>query len=322
MLAALQCARSDFFVNQAWAIDWHRFVAGTVMQPYQDRVGMLPYLRWAGHNAWVALCLTKYGQMTFWEARYQEPMSVEKFASLLAGVVSVLALLAFCVAYGRKRLRLWWLPSVFMLLILMVSLDVRSEHNVWTPYDLPHACLFGAAAICALEGQWAAMLLLFAVDVPVRETALFLVAVFLPLGLRGGKRRTLIMAALMLAYWVGWRLLEHRWFGHNPSDVASYHANNLHELLYPHHWPQIFSLGAYLVPFLILERKRLAERPRWLLFASLACMPVVAYYGVWGETRIWLEWTLPWAVLAAMEAEDFIYEIRDKSAGIYQGILR
>jgi len=52
---------------------------------------------------------------------------------------------------------------------------MRATTNYWYPYDLPHAALFGMAALFALEELWLPMLLCFGLDVPTRETSLFLV---------------------------------------------------------------------------------------------------------------------------------------------------
>ncbi|HEV2274937.1 MAG TPA: hypothetical protein VGR96_12275, partial [Acidobacteriaceae bacterium] len=116
-------------------------------------------------------------------------------------------------------------------------------------------------------------------------------------------RRRLGAAAILLmaAGWAAMRLaIQHR-FAHNPSELGPRLGLNLHTLLLPHHWPQLFSAGGYLVLFVWLERRRLPRRHQLFLWAALLCAPLTLYFGIWVETRIWLEWTLPLAVLAAAE---------------------
>ena len=83
---------------------------------------------------------------------------------------------------------------------------------------------------------------------------------------------------------------------------------NLQELVNPAHWPQLFSVGGYLVLFLWLERARLRPGDRILLYVALLCAPVTMYFGVWSETRVWLEWTLPLAALGAAEFSSWIVD--------------
>jgi hypothetical protein len=278
--------------------------------PYQGRVGMMPVLRWAEQNGVMVRSAAKYQSMMIVASKYSEPVSVEKFTSMLVGLISLLILLGYCVWYSRRRgFAPWWLPSVLMLAILTVTLTMRSEHDVWTPYDLPHALLFGIAVMCAFESEWVPMLVLFALDVPLRETSIYLLVVSVPMswmawqpvGLRNV--RVGLMAAGMGAYWLAWRIAIERRFANNLNDTGLHWGANLHELLFPHHWPQMFSVGGYLILFVWLERRRLPEKSKLLLWCTLVSVPVTLLFGRWGETRIWLEWTLPWALLAATELE-------------------
>jgi hypothetical protein len=311
-LFTVQCVRSTFFNNES-SLDWSTYAAGTAALPYQGRVGMVPVLRWAQRTGWMVRGAARYQVMMVAGARYREPVTVEKFASLLVGLAAAFVLLGYAVWYGRRRgVGLWWLPSVLLLGILTVSLVVRSEHTVWTPYDLPHTALFGIAVMCAFEGGWLAMLLLFVVDVPVRETSIFLIAVAAPFAflhwkrLRGGVARVAALIVGMAAYWEMWQVMIRRRFEHNPSDTGPRVATNLHEILFPHHWPQTLCVGGYLIIFIWLERHLLSSRERLLLYSTLICAPITLYYGVWGETRIWLEWSLPWAILGTREFEGYL----------------
>jgi hypothetical protein len=315
MLAAIHCVRSDFFVNESAGVDWRGYASGEIQMPYQGRVGMMPVLRWAEQNSVMVRGAAKYQSMMIVASKYSEPVSVEKFTSMVAGLISLLILLGYCVWYSRRRgFAPWWLPSVLMLAILTVTLTMRSEHDVWTPYDLPHTALFGIAVMCVFESEWVPMLALFALDVPLRETSIYLLAVSVPMSWmawQSARSRRLgvgLMAAGMGAYWLAWRIVIQRWFANNINDTGLHWGANFHELMFPHHWPQMFSAGGYLILFVFLERGRLGTKERLLLWCTLLCAPVTLFFGRWGETRIWLEWTLPWALLAAREVEQYFRE--------------
>ena len=308
LLASCQCVLGYFFESHAGGVDWHRYAHGGEEMPYQGRVGMIPVLRWAESSRWMIRGAAEVQEQIDRGRMVHEPESVEKFASTVAGLLSMEILLGFSVWYGRRRrFHPWWLPSVLMLAIFTVTLAVKSERNNWTPYDLPHACLFGLAVMCAFEGWWLVMLLLFALDVPMRETSMFLLAISAPMSYavwgKGslGRVRCGILAAAMALYWLAWRFAIERRFAHNGSDTGQQIIPNLRDLVHPIHWPQMFSVGGYLILFLWLERRLLAPKERMLMYGTLLCMPVTLYFGLWSETRIWVEWTLPWAILGSLE---------------------
>jgi hypothetical protein len=320
VLAAIHCVRSEFFVNESGSIDWRGYAAGEIQMPFQGRVGMMPVLRWAESNSVMVRGAAKYQRMMIVASKYSEPVSVEKFVSMVVGLFSLLILLGYCVWYSRRQgFEPWWLPSVLMLAILTVTLAMRSEHDVWTPYDLPHTALFGIAVMCAFESEWVPMLALFVLDVPMRETSIYLLAVSGPMSWvawRAAGSRTVrvgLMAAGMGAYWLAWRIAIQRRFAYNLNDTGLHWGANFHELVFPHHWPQMFSAGGYLILFIWLERRRLPEKARLLLWCTLVSAPVTLFFGRWGETRIWLEWTLPWALLAATEVEKYFRQGAEES---------
>ena len=221
-----------------------------------------------------------------------EPVTVEKFVSLLLGLLSLGAMMLTATWWSRRRgLEPWWLTNVLLLAIMTVTVTMRATQNYWYPYDLPHAALFGIGAMLALEGFWPLMLVCFALDVPLRETALFSILMLAPVFLAGpaGKPRWGKAALLfggMAVYWAVVRLAIARHFAGNLNLTYPRLSQNLHEILFPHHWPQLFSAGGYLVIFVWLERRRLTRRDRMLLYGCAACVPITLWFGVWTETRV------------------------------------
>ena len=308
LLASVQLVRADFLDNETF-IDWQSYAAGTEAMPYQGRIGMMPVLRFAEASPRFRSAATRFAESISVASKHQEPITVEKVASLAAGLVAILLMLAVTLWFShRHALRPWWSTSLLFLFIAAVTLTLRATHNFWYAYDLPHAALFGCAILCAMESVWPLALLFFLADLPMRETSLFLVPIFAALlWVQSPGRRALLrigaMLLPMLTLWLVLRLYIGRHFAGHGSDTASHLRENFHDLLRPDHWPQLFSLGGYVAVFIWLERRRLTLRHRSVLYAALLCAPVTLLFGVWAETRVWLEWTLPLAALGALEVD-------------------
>ena len=314
VLASVQCIRADFFISES-SLNWREYAIGGEMMPYQGRVGMMPILRWAGDSPRMRQLTTKYARTISVGSIRTEPITPEKFASMLVGIVAMLATMAGAFWFSRRRgLQPWWLANVLMLAIVCVTTVMRATQNYWYPYDLPHMALFGLAMLFALEGWWVAMLACFAVDVPIRETSIFLLLLTGPLFYRqrtesaGRVAKTAALLGGMLVFWLAVRVPIARRFAHNVNQISPRRVQNLHDVLFPYHWPQLFSAGGYLLFFVWMERRRLDGDERLLLVCGALCMPVVLFFGVWTETRLWLEWTLPLAVMGATETMRWMQE--------------
>ena len=118
----------------------------------------------------------------------------------------------------------------------------------------------------------------------------------------------------MGVYWLAVRMAITRHYAANVDDTRPRMNQNLHEIVFPHHWPQLFTAGGYLLIFVWLERRRLPLRGRALLYACLVCFPITLWFGVWTESRVWLEWTMPMAALATWEAIDWMESYRQRTA--------
>lgn len=340
LLATIQTARADFFVNDTF-LDWHQYALGRAPLPYQGRAALVPILRWAANNQIFRRVTARYAITVQVGTLYYEPVTPEKFMSLLLGLVSLgfMMLVAFWWA-RRRRVSPWWLSNVLVLLIVGVTVALRSTTNYWYAYDLPHAALFGAATVFALENCWVAAICCFASDVPLRETSLFLVEIcgslFLAQSVERMDRRVRLQgvesgrpdhpcsgfnlfnrvslmsyrgaivgaAGLVLGmslFWAIVRNLIRLAYKNNVNQTYPRLSQNIHELLYPHHWPQLLSAGGYLPLLVWIYRRDLSREERILLYGCAVCIPITLWFGVWTETRVWLEWTLPLAALATSE---------------------
>lgn len=303
LLATVHCAASLFFVNYSY-LDLKAYAVGKEKMPYQGRLAMMPIIAMAGRSPrFVALTAKIDDAMAAHPRSAFKSVTPEEFACMIVGGFSLLFSVSVATIYGMKRFpRLWWLPPSLMLAMLYVTQSARYETALWYPYDLPHAALFGTACVLVLEGAWLPVLLLFTIDLPVRETGIFLVGVCLTVGwARGQFRQALTVSGLMVALWVPFRIyLRHRFAG-NASELGLHYSSTLHVLMNPLHWPQIASAFGFLLVPMVLSNRRLSRPQRAFMLGALPCLAVTLAFGVWSETRIFGEWLLPAAVLMSAE---------------------
>lgn len=304
VLASVHCVASIFFVNYSY-LDLKAYAAGAERMPYQGRMGMMPVLRMAEQSqgfvalaAKIAHLMSSHGHSAF------KDMTPEILACILAGVASLLLSVSVAMVYGIKQNRqVWWLTPTLLLAMLYVTQGARYETTLWYPYDLPHAALFGTACILIMEGAWVPVLLLFLLDVPMRETSIFLVFVCLAVGwARGQMRQAGIVSGLMIAAWIPFRFyVQHRFAG-NPSELGLKYHTLLATIVSPIHWPQIASAFGFLLIPMCLGNRLLSRTQRAFMLGAMPGLLVTLAFGVWPETRIFGEWLLPASVLLTAEA--------------------
>jgi hypothetical protein len=321
-LATVQIVRVDFFINHQY-IDPVLYAHGREAMPFQGRVAMMPVLLWSEHSHAMQAGAVRYTAMLTAGSPLIESYGPDKFISLLVGILSLIVTVVAVAWYGARRLgSQWWLPPALALVIVNVTLDLRVEHNLWYPYDLPHLALFTLAVVSALQRRWYFMLFFYALDLPMRETSLFLLPIVLPLFWLNDDRhrsdllylrdwssllraaRTRVTALLGLGMFLAWAACHvaiQRHFAANRSETGWRLAINLHDLMLPHHWSQLFSAGGYIAVFVWLSRRRLPWPERLMLYGSIVCLPAVLYFSIWNETRVWLEWTVPLAIAASLQ---------------------
>jgi hypothetical protein len=67
------------------------------------------------------------------------------------------------------------------------------------------------------------------------------------------------------------------------------------------HWPQSATAFAFLLLPLCWGRNRLSHVQRNFLYGALVCIVATLGFAVWSETRVFDEWIVAFAVLAAAE---------------------
>jgi len=292
LCASAHCVLSIFFVNVSY-LKLSDYAAGVGPLPFQRRLLMIPFVRWAQSSALLGHAAARYTRFLI----QYEPLTSAKLGCMILGILVVVALGLFSLRYPRKLgLRYDWLLWALLLVILYASYGARFEQVVWYPYDLPHMALFGAATLCLLADEPWLFLAFMAVDVFARETSIFLLAVaFIT---RFNNTRWRVASLLGTFLWGFSRLLAKHLYPNNPTmlnGIPWYH------MAAPWHWPQLFSIVGFLWIPVVLARRYLSQQQRLTLAVASLCMVVTFFFATWNETRVWLEWSTLFAALAAIE---------------------
>lgn len=294
LCASTHCVLSIFFVNTSY-LALGDYAAGTAPLPFQHRLLLIPFVRWAQGSPLLANAAARF---TVHLPQY-EPLTAAKFGCMMLGVLAVNALgLMSLLCARRLGLRLRWLPWALLLVVLYASYAARFEQALWYPYDLPHMALFGAATLCLLMDEPALFLAAMAVDVFARETSIFLLAVAFVARFNSSRWRG--VTAVGAALWLFAELLARHLYPHN---LTQWNAVPWYRMAAPWHWPQLFSVVGFLWIPVLLARRRLSLLQRRTLYLASLCIGFTFFFATWNETRAWLEWSTLFAAFAAVEVE-------------------
>ena len=321
LCAAIHCTVSMFCTNYSY-LDLSAYEAGSEQLPYQGRVAMMWLFRLADNKSPLIVRAAEKIDVQLRTHHQHSPLiglTPEKLVSMLAALVSMFGIVWAAVWYGQRRFaNLWWLPATLTLSMFYVTYAARYEASLWYPYDVPHYAVFGMACLAVMEGAWWPVLLLFAIDMPIRESAIYLAPVCCAVAwARGEARRGFVLAAAMFALWIPFRIYVTRLYAHNGSETGV-HWHRLHDsLTNPVHWPQTASAFAFLLIPLVWGRARLSRAQRYFLGAALLCLFATLGFAVWPETRVFDEWVLPVAVLMTAEVATWVFA--DESVEVSAG---
>lgn len=309
LLAAIHCTLSMFCTNYSY-LSLTAYASGSEQMPYQGRVAMMWVLRLAQRvpAITVAAHAIDHNLQSHHKNSRLVGLTPEKLVCMVVGLASMLTLTCAAIWYGHRRFRkLWWLPATLTLVMFYVTYAARYETTLWYPYDLPHYAVFGVACLAIFEGSWWPVILLFAIDTPIRETAIYLAPVsFAVAWARGDKKQGALLAAAMVALWIPFRLYVNHAFAHNGSETGIHYHRLRDSLLSPMHWPQTASAFAFLLIPLWWGRNRLSRVQRNFLSAALLCILATLGFAVWSETRVFDEWILAMAVLMTAECATWL----------------
>ncbi len=292
--ATSQCVLSIFYVNKSY-LDLHAYAHGTEHEPFQRRFLMVPILHWAESNPALQAGADRYGM----NVAQLEPMTAEKLACILLSL-ALLNLFGLWTVRASRQLTLdhWWLLWALLLVILYASYAARYEQTLWYPYDIPHLVMFGIGTVLVLSDQPYPFIAAFALDAPLRETSVFLLIFAGCVRLRSKAWR--ITIAIGSVVWILSRLLAYHLYSN-----GSHQWNGLHwyTMLKPWHLPQDLSIVGFFVIPVWLGLRYLRPPERMALYAATAMIFLTFFFATWNETRAWSEWSVLFAILAAVQLE-------------------
>ena len=304
VFAALLIGRAAVSQNVNY-IDPHQYAHLAAKPPFQNRILMATVLLAAERSPeFQALHRLAFAKTV------DDPLDL---ASMLVNCVCLLLLLPVTVALRRSVApapRSSWLAPALMLLVVAFTFVVRYEQRFTFPYDFPSLLLFNLGLLAILANRGWLLLLVLAIAVPNRESAVFLVPVWFWLQWREGRRAAAIgYSVLGAAIFVAWRL-EIKSILHTPDIPYEFPwFKNLHALMLPIHWPELVSVFGFLAAPMWLLRSYVSDarlKATWLALTPFALAALIV--GVWYETRIFGELSPLVALTFALQLERAVRE--------------
>lgn len=290
---------------------------GRERMPFQGRSLMMLPMRWAHESSLLRHLATPFAGSHFW---FPKPVAPEV---LVQASINVLCLLIAgymtTKIYQASSDRRLLTPVVYPLLLVVCGATyvMHTVQNFRFIYDLPSLAFFATAMyLMYFRWHWIYFAGLFALATLNRETTLLLLPLYMlseaveegrlrwPLLLRG---RTLRVVLPLAVGWAAWQLFVRHVFAHNTSEFYPRIDWNVKSLLVPQAWPQMLSACGYLLLFVVVTRRRIADPQLrawlWLVPVWLGFMFV---YGILIETRVFGE-LIPFVVCAtALIAEEML----------------
>ena len=314
LLATVQLIWCYLWLTRPY-VDTYLYEQGRERMPFQGRCLMMLPMRLAHGNTALRLLDRVFAHSHFWFPRTGQPEVLMQAAiGVLCLAVTGFLTTRIYQASSRRHL-LTYLVYPLVLAVWATTYVLHTVQNFRFLYDLPSLAFFtGAMYLIYFRRHWAWFVALFLVATTNRETTLLLLPLYaLDRGRIGGRLRwrrivqpqTVAVVLPLLAAWIGWELFLRHHFAQNRSEFYPRLNWNVKSLLAPQAWPQMLSACGYLLPFVVLMRKRIpAERLRAWLWLIPLWLVFMFSYGILVETRVFGE-LIPLVVCgAALIAEE------------------
>jgi hypothetical protein len=317
-------------------IDFNRYAHGYERLPFQTRLLLAPLFRWALNSPFMLHAASHWSSDNYFFPRGIGPGGVlELFIDIPCVLIAGWVTLRIYQSASRGRL-LEWFVYPFFVILCVVTYSLHAVQNFRFVYDMP-SLMFFALGLYLIYFRKSTILLvaLFAVATLNRETTLLLIPFFLlsacvappaPIGKRSEPtpidsftasaafrlhwRRVLqpevaLPTLLMLGYWIVWHVFIFHLFRQNVSEYYPRLQWNWTYFTHVRYYPQLLSACGYLLPFLLLFRRKIADpQLRLWVWVLPAWYAVMCVWGLLVETRIFGE-LLPFvACSAAIIAEE------------------
>ena len=254
--------------------------------PFQERILMAPVLRAAGNSPRF---------LRLYHAAFDKTVPTpEDLAVSLVDCACLLLLLPITVALRRAfepSARTTWLAPLLTLLVVAFTYVVHYEQRFTMPYDMPSLLLFNLGLLVIVQDSGWLLLLVLAVAIPNRETAVFLAPIWFWLAWQRGRRYAAVLFSVAaLAVALAWRFAIAHLLHRTAEPYMFPWRTNLASLVSPIHLPQIAcALGFLAVPLWMLRGYLADRRLRAIWFAAIPFFASALIVGIWKETRIFGE---------------------------------
>jgi hypothetical protein len=300
LVATIQVVWCYFLITQPY-VNTARYEIGHERMPFQGRMLMMLPM-WLAHRSrllvWIGAGFRNHS--AFWFPRPVAPEVV-----MQAGIdVSCLLLAGWLIVklYRASSSRQLLTPFIYPLFLVVccTTYVMHTAQNFRFIYDLPSLAFFAAAMWLIYSRQhWGWFVALFCVATVNRETTLLLLPLYMLNGAvedgrfawsRVMRARTLALVLPLATLWVGWEILVRHLFAGQQSEFYPRFDWNLKSLALPLAWPQLLSANGYLLLFVVVMRRRIAD-PRMRAWLGLipAWLAFMFVYGILIETRIFGE---------------------------------
>ncbi len=292
-----------------------QYFSGTERLPFQLRVLPILILKPLGRNHLIQRISA---------ARFGPLHNPDRLAFFLLSLVSFAILCYFLVKLYRvlspsRRLEFLLFPTFFFILTWTYILHI--EQNFSYPYDLPSLAFFTAGLYYIYLRRFLPLVVILAIGTFNRETTLFLIGIYMLDAASIPSDRTAkwrarfdlsriswTRVAYLAAIWLAIKLPLALIFRYNDrsEDYLRIH-DNIIRLLKPFYWPAALNLGGYLLPFVLLFRRRiLPQRFANYLYILGPWFLIIFCSGVILETRVYGELCGYLAVAVVLIFEQYI----------------
>ncbi len=308
VIATVQFVWCYLWLTRPYVGTW-LYENGLERMPFQGRCLMMLPLRLAHQSVFLNFIQKFFAMSRFW---FPTPVKPEVLVQAVIWIASLLVAGFFTTRMYQVSSRRHLLTPVVYPLFLVVCGGTYIMHTVQNfrfVYDLPSLAFYSVAMyLIYMRRHWAWFAALFVVATSNRETTLLLLPLYLiDASVQNGQMRwrnvlrlrPLAVVAGLLVFWMGWEAAVRHIFAHNPTEFYPRLDWNVKSILAPYTWPQMISACAYLLPFVLLMRRRLldAQLRAWLWLLPFWWMFMFAY-GILVETRIFGE-LIPMVVCSA-----------------------
>lgn len=299
LLATIQFAWCYLWLTRPY-VNTALYERGLERMPFQGRCLMMFPMRWAHSSPTLNWLTQPFAMSHFWFPRPVQP------EVLVQAAINVLCLLLTgwftTKIYQASSRRHLLTPMIYPLLLVVCGATyiMHTVQNFRFIYDLPSLAFFSAAMyLLYFRRHWALFVALFLVATVNRETTLLLLPLYMineaasshDLRWRRAFRpETLAIVLPLAAVWIIWQIVIRHLLAGNPSEFYPRFNWNVKSLIVPQAWPQLLSACAYLMVFVVVMRRRIADsRLRsWLLLLPIWFVFMFSF-GILIETRVFGE---------------------------------